>query len=318
MGWFSSAVNAVSGAVTGVANAAGEIISDLVETVGNAISDGLNFIGFGIPGWSHLTRWIGSVISSITDFVSVVVKVIFNVVGGIIAGAISIGWGIVGIKGKLIKSGFGDIWNSVFGGIVLIILTGLGITQQLIPFIQTKERRLTEDEINDMKRIFGDSLSYYNVRIVEGKRAGIYSFSDRPVAIGNTIYMKNHNPTNKRERLAHEMVHVWQYQNKGIRYISDAINAQVLVNNAYNWEKEIERGIDKWTDFNLEAQGELILDVYLSGILTNPIGVKGEFFDSTDNNLGIFNYGTPSVSYTGLANEAWDTLRNDRSQRIST
>ncbi|WP_258104632.1 DUF4157 domain-containing protein [Marinoscillum sp. MHG1-6] len=317
MGWFSDPVNAVGDAVEGAANAVGEFVSDAVETIGDATSDGLDAIGGNVPVWSHIMEWLGAVVSSITDFIGIVIKAAFGVLGGLIGGGIRILSGIISLNWNLIKTGLSNIWNSIFGGIVLVVLGLLGAIQQVIPWIQAKERALTDEEIEDMRRIFGASIAFYNVRIVEGRRAGLYSFSDREIVIGNTVYMKDHNPNAERDRLAHELVHVWQYQNKGSRYISDAINAQLFINDAYDWAKEVSAGIEEWIEFNPEAQGELIKDLYFYGKLIITSNTKGEFFDANEKNLGVFNFGNPAVSHTALAYNAWDELCGERSQRLS-
>ena len=317
MGWLSDAANAVADAVSDGTNAVGEFVSDVVETVGNAIEDGLDWAGADVPGWSHFTGWLGSIVSGITDLVGSIVKGVFGIIGGVIGGVVRIIGGIFSLNGGLIVQGLGDIFSSILGGVIVFVLRVVALVQQAIPF-QARERRMTKDEIKDLKRIFGDSLAYYNIRIVEG-RAGIF-LGPRELVTGNTIYMKGHDPDTERERLAHECVHVWQYQNRGSRYTSDALYAQLFVDDEYSWEKELDRGKEEWVEFNTEAQGKFIQDVYFEGQLVVP-GVTpnanrdGVFFDATETAVGLFEFG--GAVHTDLANEAWSVLKNEGSQRLS-
>jgi uncharacterized membrane protein YeaQ/YmgE (transglycosylase-associated protein family) len=317
MSWFSDAVNTVADAVSDAANAVGEIVSDAVETVGNAVEDALDWVGADVPGWSHFTGWIGSIVSGITDLIGAVVKAITGIIGGVIGGVIRIVGGIVSGNGGLIKQGFGDIISSIVGAVIVVVLRAIALVQQIIPF-QARERRMTKDEITDMKRVFGESLAYYNIRIVEG-RAGIF-LGPRELVVGNTIYMKDHDPDTERERLAHECVHVWQYQNRGSRYASDALYAQLFVDDQYSWEKELDRGKEEWVEFNIEAQGKFIQNVYFEGELIVP-GVNpnargnGVFFDANEKTVNLFEFG--GSDHTDLANEAWSVLKNEGSQRLS-
>ncbi len=317
MGWLSDAANVVADAVSAGSNAVGEIVSDVVETVGNAVDDGLDWAGADISGWSHFTGWLGSIVAGVTDLVGAVVKGVFGIIGGVTGGVARIIGGILSLNGGLIVKGLGDIASSILGALIVFVLRVAALVQQAIPF-QARRRRMTNDEIYDLKRIFGGSLAFYNIRIVEG-RAGIF-LGPRELVTGNTIYMKGHDPGTERERLAHECVHVWQYQNRGSRYTSDALYAQWFVDDEYSWEKELERGKEEWVEFNPEAQGKLIQDVYFEGQLVVP-GVMpnangdGVFFDATDTAVGLFQ--SDGDVNTDLANQAWSVLKNDRSQRLS-
>ena len=210
--------------------------------------------------------------AGVTDLVGAVVKGVFGIIGGVAGGVARIIGGIFSLNGGLIVKGLGDIASSILGALIVFVLRVAALVQQAIPF-QARRRRMTSDEINDLKRIFGGSLAFYNIRIVEG-RAGIF-LGPRELVTGNTIYMKGHDPETERERLAHECVHVWQYQNRGSRYTSDALYAQWFVDDEYSWEKELERGKEEWVEFNPEAQGKLIQDVYFEGQLVGAGALPG-------------------------------------------
>ena len=66
--------------------------------------------------------------------------------------------------------------------------------------------------------------------------------------------------------LVHEVTHVWQFQNRGVRYISEGVYAQVFVDDEYNWETEIEtRNKKDWVEFNREAQSQFFEDLHKHG-----------------------------------------------------
>lgn len=315
MKWFSNKINTVGNFLEISSNSFGEIASDLIETPGNSLSDGLRIIGSGVPIWSQIMDWIGAAISSITDFSGMLIKSLTGLLGGLSAGIIRISGGTLSLNRTLVKTGLGDIWNGLFGSLVIIVLGLAGVLQQIIPWVQVKDRRMTSKEMEDMARIYGGSLAFYNIRVVEGKRAGIYSISDRALVIGNTIFMKGHNYTTHPSVFAHEMGHVWQYQNKGVKYISEAIWAQLFIKEAYDWEKELSD--KKWEDFNPEAQCEFIKVLYTYGRLTGGSYKQGAFFDANENNSGIFYFGNPKISHTQLAHEVWEKLKANRSKRLS-
>lgn len=288
---FGNTLNATGNFLELSSNTIGEIVSDLIETAGNGLSDGFMVIGAGVPVWSHIMQWLGAVISSLTDFAGMVIKALSGALGGVSAGIVRVSGGILSLNHPLIKTGLGNIWNGLFGALVMTVLGLTGVLQQVIPWVQVKDRRLTSGELEDMTRIYGDSLAFFNIRVVEGKRAGIYSISDRALVIGNTIFMKSHNYMFQPGLFAHEMGHVWQYQNKGAKYISEAIFAQLFIEDAYNWEKELPE--KKWEEFNPEAQCELIKDLYTYGRLNSGPYNKGAFFDANETNPGVFYFAVP-------------------------
>jgi len=319
MGWFSDAVNTVADAVEDAANAVGEFVSDAVETAGNAVEDGLDWLGGDIPILGDVLGWVGGVISGVFDLVGAIIKGVIGIIGGVIGGVIRIIGGIVSLNGGLILEGLGDISSSIFGAIILIGGKLISLVQHII-FVQAKERKLTEDEIKLLKRVFRKSIAYYNVRLIEG-RAGLYSLNSRPFTLGNTIYLKDRDVSSEPELLVHECTHVWQYQNLGARYSSDAIYAQWFVDDEYSWEVEIGRGNERWVDFNKEAQASFLEDIYthgelLSGGVVTATG-NGVFYDADGKKTEgrfIFN----SVDHTQRANAGVIAVRDDRSQRLSS
>lgn len=319
MSWLSDLIDAASDAVEDGANAVGEFVSDAVETIGNAVEDGIDALVGDVPILGDVLGWAGGIFSDALDFFGAVVKGVLGIVGGAIGGFIRIFGGILSLDVGLILKGLGDIVSSIFGAFILIAGKAISLVQSII-LVEARERKLTEKEIQLLRRVFRKSVAYYNVRLVEG-RAGLYSLNPRPFTLGNTIYLKDRNVSQEPELLVHECTHVWQYQNLGARYTSDAIGAQWFVDDAYSWEKEIGRGNDQWVSFNKEAQASFLEDIYTkgelitSGVVTGPGG--GVFYDA-DGQKSVGRFVVNAVDHTTRANAAVAVVRGDASQRLSS
>jgi hypothetical protein len=137
----------------------------------------------------------------------------------------------------------------VFSGYVVIVI-------QKLFFIQKSDRSFTEKETDLLKDLFDDSLAMHNIRLVAG-RSGIFHVSGRPFVLGNFIFMKDVSQHRGLSVLVHECVHVWQYQQYGARYASEALYAQWSLRNAYDWSTEKEKS-DNWRYWNREAQAAFI------------------------------------------------------------
>lgn len=84
--------------------------------------------------------------------------------------------------------------------------------------LSTYGRPLTIKERKKARFVFEDSLDLEVVRVVRSKLAAA------PTTLGNNIRTS---ATMDEGTLVHELTHVWQYQNKGTRYISDSLCHQV-------------------------------------------------------------------------------------------
>lgn len=137
-------------------------------------------------------------------------------------------------------------------------------------------RPLTEAEIAYVRRIYGDSIDYSQVRMTSDH----WLSTGAPKVIGNTVYMRSDwgGPmfkedgsltTSGRHLLMHEMGHIWQYQNGGHAYIGDALWAMFESwretgsrNGAYRWRDAYDEGLE-WKDWNPEQQATAIEDYNL-------------------------------------------------------
>ena len=121
---------------------------------------------------------------------------------------------------------------TTFGGQTILDGVSAVSSVQLRLGLEPPARRLTGPEIDELRKIFGDSVDYEAVRIKEG-HAGLFSANDRAFTSGNTIYMKGFRDdpftADRMEQmpvLVSEMTHVWQYQNGGAGYASRALLSQ--------------------------------------------------------------------------------------------
>lgn len=186
----------------------------------------------------------------------------------------------------------------------------VAVIQTVIP-LEGRKRRLNDKEKQLLERVFHHSLYLPNIRIDEGF-AGMYSLNNLPFTVGNVIYLKNRAEP---ELLLHECIHVWQYQHKGSRYITDALYAQWRNedNTEYKWEQQISPTCDKqWVGFNVEAQGRFFEDIYthgelLTGQTPTPRG-NGVFFEANGHKGRFLFHGK---DHTLRANAAVSAVRGE-------
>ncbi len=123
-----------------------------------------------------------------------------------------------------------------------------------------------------LREVFGPGLDVDAITIKEGF-AGLASLSDRPFALGNSIYLKGVTPPAAdapefevqayRATLLHEAVHAWQYQH-GNPPIAESLWHDRIVGDAYDWRRDVDRG-ETFEQLNVEQQGQLIQDAARAG-----------------------------------------------------
>lgn len=127
---------------------------------------------------------------------------------------------------------------------------------QTLTFLEAPGRRLDAHEQTTLRRVFADSVDLDQVRVKEG-RAGLFSLTDRPFVLGNTIYMKSlvDSPATAERDFMHvlvgEVTHVWQYQNGGTDYMSESLYSQAF-GQGYEWARDA--GNVPWTELEPEQQ----------------------------------------------------------------
>lgn len=155
------------------------------------------------------------------------------------------------------------------------------------PFV----RRLYGWEIEEARRVFGNSMQFGNIRIHECSSWTNYfnqlttwlrhlqrPLEDNAITLGNHCYFPVRLPDRllhanqpdfyKLPWLMHELTHVWQYQRMGWSYFFRAVSAQ-LRNGSRAYKYGGAESLDQiyrqgflLRDFNLEQQGEIIRDYY--------------------------------------------------------
>lgn len=328
-GWLRDAANAVVDAVADVVEAVGEVISDTADTVADAVETFFNAVGEALSdlfdtlgGWlrdlgappdpnefpdgdpprgSGLARWLARALGSALEAVGAAVKAVFNLAGGLLAGAIRVLGGLLSFDFGMVVEGLVDILVALVGAVLLVAGKLLSLAQHLVP-VERPARRLDEDEWALLRRVYHDSLSLFNIRIVENRAgAGIFAVSSAPFVLGNTIYMKNTPAADWDLVLVHESVHVWQYQQEGIEYLGRAIGNQIRGDGTASWLARAAAG-DGWEDFGWEDQAWFIEDVWEHGELVLADGSTdlgaGAFFDFEDPGT------TPTVVVGGVVHTA--------------
>ena len=128
--------------------------------------------------------------------------------------------------------------------------------------IQAPARPLTPEERGIAGAVGLDRLDLAAVRIVEGP-CGLLGLPGRAFVVGNTIFFPSRWLRRERDReatLVHELVHVWQFQSRGIRYLSEALWAQWL-GEGYDYRRGVDRG-RSWARLNPEQQAQLVEDAW--------------------------------------------------------
>ncbi|ATB46368.1 hypothetical protein [Corallococcus macrosporus] len=211
-----------------------------------------------------------------------------DAVGGLVTGAKDAVVGLVrnGMEAtQTLASGLGQVFTGRFRegfgelarGLVqlgqtpvdAVLMVGgraLSAVQTLLG-VEPVRRGLTGDEEAALRQVYGDALDYSSISIKEGD-AGLLTASGRPFAHGNTIYIPKRFLPLQADLLVHEAAHVWQHQNGGTDYMSEALFAQTF-GDGYNLGKALREG-KGWSEMNPEQQAELLEQGYRAGFFETP------------------------------------------------
>jgi hypothetical protein len=204
--------------------------------------------------------------------------------------------------GKIFKGDFSGGFKDLGSGLAkifvqtpvdaVLMMGGRAVSAvQTLLGLEPVGRKLTDAEIVELRKVYGDSIDYSKVRIKEGD-AGLFSLTRRPFTHGNTIYVPPNKLPLTTDVLVHEMGHVWQNQHGGTDYMSEALWAQYL-GDGYDFEKGLAEG-KSWSELNPEQQAELLETAYRQG-----------FFDGTGRRFVV-----NGVDYTDYLNEALKQVRS--------
>jgi len=145
------------------------------------------------------------------------------------------------------------------GRVVAWLQTRLGI--------QAPPRGLSSPEVALAREVLGGSFDAGTVRVVEG-RCGVLGLPARAFVLGDTIFLpdrwRRRDPDSDLEAtLVHELVHVWQYRTRGLRYLSEALWVQWF-GEGYDYRRGLQHG-RTWGRLNPEQQAQLVEEAWRRG-----------------------------------------------------
>lgn len=176
------------------------------------------------------------------------------------------------ILGGVLGAGAGIALGAFFGPLGMVVggIAGLVAGAVIGDQASRRSRSLSSTEKTYLYEIFRDSVDYDDVTITRGS-----AFSTGAArTIGNTINLQDGQFAGDTMDLsddgmlvlAHEMGHVWQYQNGGLDYIPSSLVPQLRAaitggdrNTAYDWRSAVRNHVE-WADWNAEQQAECISD----------------------------------------------------------
>jgi hypothetical protein len=232
-------------------------VGDAGRAVGNAVAD---FGGRALDGIRSVTT---GVINTTKGSVRNIGEGMGTFFGGI---------------GKMIKGDVGDGLKQMGLGLVktflqtpydaLLMGGGRAISAvQTLIYLEPPGRKLSSEEIHTLREVYGNSIDYSSMRIKEGN-SGLFSLTKRAFTHGDTIYIPREDMPMSAELLVHESAHVWQHQNGGTDYMSEALHAQWF-GEAYEFEQALDEG-KTWSQLDPEQQGELLSTAHREGYFENP------------------------------------------------
>ncbi len=222
---------------------------------------------------------------------------IFSWLGG---GAVRLAqWGWTGLKAAALwawegAKGVGKwLWEGLLAGSAwvgqlvakLLDLAGFGEIMDLLwQILKFNTRSLTATEIAEAKKVFGDSIPYWQVRVDEYSLiAKIGGWLKGGVSMGvTTFHTVNFNQkitpspgSADMAWLVHEVTHVSQMEHAGMQYIGEAVHAQTTTGYGYGGTAGLtaDRAAGKhFRDYNREQQAQIAGDYYSAHAAGRPTG----------------------------------------------
>lgn len=219
--------------------------------------------------------WVGRGLRRVGSALRGLATGVVSAVKGVVKNVVEAGRTLIGGIGKLFRGEWREGLRQIGLAAVKVVQTPVDAAVMLggraVSAVQTVlglepvGRKLEANEVAALRRVYGDSIDYGRVRIKEGS-AGLFSVSGKPFTHGDTIYIPGKSLT--RPLLVHEMAHVWQHQNGGTDYLSEALWAQHL-GEGYDYEKVLDRG-QGWRDMNPEQQARFLERAFEAGFFDEP------------------------------------------------
>ncbi len=141
-------------------------------------------------------------------------------------------------------------------------LLGVGHLFNWLSSFKSSVRKLTAAEVALAKTVYGESIDYSRVRVDERAWLGPRQFHFAYVSLN---MINTYGPISA-AHFIHEMMHIWQYQHLGIRYIPLALYAQHFGQGYdYGGEQALRKAVAEGKDirsFNYEQQAEIVADYF--------------------------------------------------------
>ena len=255
MGWFDDVTDAVSNVVSD----AGDLISDGADAVGGAVSDAAGAVaGAAESVWNQETDAIETFADGIFSAGKGVFQDLYEAGGKMGEGFEDLFEGNIGDAFSDWGSGlFQGFLQTPFDAALMIGARGVSAIETAVG-VEPVGRKLTDEEIKELRKVFGDSLDYSKIRVKEGDDLMTIGAAR---TIGDTIYIPEGKLTP--DLLVHESTHVWQYQHGGDDYMGEALYGQTF-GEGYDYQQGIDEG-KSWSELNPEQQAELIQQAYKNG-----------------------------------------------------
>ncbi|MEP7372249.1 MAG: annexin, partial [Chitinophagaceae bacterium] len=243
-------IKAFAGWTWDALKSAGAWLWDLITWLPQRIWGLIKHVASGI---ADIAVWLWDLIQVIKGDKSLSEWIVDGLLGGVF-------WALKLVAKVADLFGVGEVWTLVWN------------------VIKFNTRTLNETEILEAKKVFGDSVSYWQVRIDEKSL-----LSKMSLALNNLIKKRNDDgmgittahtinfnrkinatPGNEDMRwLIHELTHVSQYTQLGLQYIGQALHAQMF-GTGYDYNGGAGLVRKNLGDFNREQQASIISDYYCS------------------------------------------------------
>lgn len=271
----SDAFHGVARVFRGIADAlehAGHLLGRAAEELNSRLQEAWTVAGKEL--WRELNRWAKDGWQIVADSVHRLRDAVRTLGGGVTSAAVGVLRNMAELSQQLAKGvgqlveGQSEGWQNL--GIALLkvpqtvgdaalIVGGSAVSGvQTLLHLEPVRRELTDEEVARLQRVFGDSIDYDAIVVKQGT-SGVLTTSGRPFVMGNTIYLPYRGATDF-GTLAHEVTHVWQHQNGGTDYASEALLARYVFaaeeHEAYDWTRSAPT--TPWGDLNPEQQGAFI------------------------------------------------------------
>ena len=294
-----------------------EIIEPVVDFVTEEIIDPIN---------DHVVQPIidfgESLIDITVDIFTFPIELGQVVFGGIEEFVSALGNGDWSAAGQAIVDTFVDSFHAAGGQITDTLVLSLHAVVNLVESSAglIEERPLSQDELNYLRPIFGNSIDYSQVTVQSGGLKQLLNM--RANVVGNDIFMPEDlfldgGPvltSDGLETLGHEMGHIWQFQTQGPEYIHEALADQhndgssgVGSGEAYDWLAVADEGVS-FNDMGPEAQAELAS--FIGQIIDPNTGqLNGNLANGELQKIFGANYWMPPATWA-IVNDAHTTLLN--------